>query len=64
MRGRYNCEFKESVKAAGLTLCDLGYAANISETTIFRWLRYPLSQENEKKLKNVLEKLTMDKVKI
>ena len=59
MKGIHNQELKKKIKEAGLTFCELGYLAGLSEATTFRWLRYPLDKEKQQTFNNVLEKVAL-----
>jgi hypothetical protein len=61
LKGKYNQEFKDKVKKAGLSICEVGYHAGITEPTLFRWLRHPLNEEHEKLLQSTLDKLIQER---
>ena len=52
-----NETIRNELKKCRLYLYELARAAGISEPTIIRWLREPLTDEQYSKLSNALEKL-------
>lgn len=51
-----NIEIKQHIKDEGLTQWKIADAMGKSETTVNRWLRYPLNDEQKKMFADAIEK--------
>ena len=50
MNGKENQPIRDAAKAAGIPLWRIAAAIGISEPTIIRWLRVPLSENKERRI--------------
>lgn len=58
-----NQTIKETAKAAGIKLWEVAVHLGISEATITRWMRVPMSAEREKAIMQAIAELSGDKQK-
>ncbi len=52
-----NNDLRKYAKERGVNLWQIAIELGISEPTMTRWLRVPLSEEKENKIKQIIEKL-------
>ncbi len=55
-----NLEIKSFVKAHGVRLWEIAVHLGISEATITRWLRVPLSEERQKMITDAVAELAAE----
>lgn len=53
-----NQKIRDAAKKAHVNLWEIAYYLGISEPTMTRWLRVPLSPEKERKIVAAIEKLS------
>lgn len=55
-----NAEVREKAKAAGVALWRIGAELGVCEMTLIRWLRTPLSAEKERRILEIIEKMSQE----
>lgn len=56
-----NAEIREFARENGITLWQIAVKLGVSEATITRWLRVPLSEEREKLLFEAAQRLAAER---
>lgn len=52
-----NAKVRRAARAAGIPLWKIARSIGVSEPTLTRWLRTPLSEEKEKKILDAIKEL-------
>ena len=52
-----NENVRELARHAGIPLWAVAHQLQISEATLFRWLRFPLSEEKDRRIKEAISSL-------
>lgn len=55
LKTKYNDDIRKKAKEAGMSLCELAYNVQISESALFQWLRHPLTDERRQILLRALD---------
>jgi len=53
-----NSELKEKFRVAGVKQWEIAAELGVSEQTLIRWLRFPLSEDRKQKILDAIEKLS------
>lgn len=55
-----NLTVRQKAKAAGIPLWKIAATIDVSEPTLIRWLRFPLSKERESRILKAIDKLAQE----
>lgn len=58
-----NADIRSTAKAAGIKQWEIAAHLGISEPTLIRWLRFPLTAEREKAIMQAIAELSQNKQK-
>ena len=57
-----NANIRKTAKAVGVPFWRIAVALGISEPTMTRWIRFPLSEEREAEILSIIEALSKEDV--
>lgn len=57
-----NQELRNYAKKRGVAFWEIGYELGVSEQAIIRWMRTPLNEEKEARIKSAVDKILERKI--